>query len=103
MFSTSRGASVGSLSRVPGFDDLYLVKATAAPLVCRHLVESRGTRTVAVERPLKPLYLAALPVPVACCLPCCSPLLNRCATPESRRCSAPLCSSARSTAPSVRS
>ena len=58
---TSRGASVGSLSLVPGFDDLYLVEGDRrAILVCRHLVESRGTRTVAVERPLKPLYLAAL-------------------------------------------
>jgi len=57
----SRGASVGSLSPIPGFDDLYLVEGDRrAILVCRHLVESRGIRTVAIERSLKPLYLAAL-------------------------------------------
>jgi len=57
----ARGASVGSVSPIPGFDNLYLVEGDRrAILECKRLVESRGTRTVAVERQLKPLYLAAL-------------------------------------------
>jgi predicted short-subunit dehydrogenase-like oxidoreductase (DUF2520 family) len=56
------GASVGSISPIPGFDDeRYLVEGD--PLVIRHsksLVEYRERRVVPVERPLKSFYLAAL-------------------------------------------
>ncbi|HTR35932.1 MAG TPA: hypothetical protein VMH80_08535 [Bryobacteraceae bacterium] len=57
----ARGASVGSISPIPGFDNLYLVEGDRrAILDSRRLLESRITRTVAIERSLKPLYLAAL-------------------------------------------
>ncbi|HUA20850.1 MAG TPA: DUF2520 domain-containing protein, partial [Bryobacteraceae bacterium] len=57
----ARGASVGSISPIPGFDNLFLVEGDRrAILEGKRLVESRGTRTVAIERALKPLYLAAL-------------------------------------------
>jgi predicted short-subunit dehydrogenase-like oxidoreductase (DUF2520 family) len=56
------GASVGSISPIPGFDDeRYLVEGD--PLAIRQsksLVEHRERRAVAIERPLKPFYLAAL-------------------------------------------
>jgi predicted short-subunit dehydrogenase-like oxidoreductase (DUF2520 family) len=56
------GASVGSISPIPGFEDeRYLVEGD--PLAIReskNLVECRGQRAVAIERPLKPFYLAAL-------------------------------------------
>lgn len=56
------GASVGSISLVPGFDDeRYLVEGD--PLAIRQLkslVEYRDRRAVAIERPLKPFFLAAL-------------------------------------------
>src|SRR3984885_12977342 len=59
---SARGASVGSISPIPGFDDeRYLVEGD--PMAIRQsksLVEHRGRRAVAVERPLKPFYLAAL-------------------------------------------
>jgi hypothetical protein len=57
-----RGASVGSISPIPGFDDQrYLVEGD--PIAIRQsklLVEHGGRRVVAIERPLKPFYLAAL-------------------------------------------
>jgi len=56
------GASIGSISTIPGFDDeRYLVEGD--PPAIRHsknLVEYRERRVVAIERPLKPFYLAAL-------------------------------------------
>lgn len=56
------GAFLGSISPIPGFDDeRYLVEGD--PPAIRHarmLVETRERRVVAVERPLKPFYLAAL-------------------------------------------
>ncbi len=61
------GASVGSISPIPGFpiqgsdDERYLVEGD--PLAIRQskrLVEYRERRAVAIERPLKPFYLAAL-------------------------------------------
>ena len=57
-----RGASVGSITTIPGFDDeRYLVEGD--PLAIRQskgLVEYRERRVVAIDRWLKPLYLAAL-------------------------------------------
>jgi len=59
---SARGASVGSIAPIPGFDDdRYVVEGD--PLAIRQaksLVEYRGRRAVAIERPLKPFYLAAL-------------------------------------------
>jgi predicted short-subunit dehydrogenase-like oxidoreductase (DUF2520 family) len=57
-----RGASVGSLSPIPGFDELrYLVEGDRlAVLESRRIVEDRNRRLVAIERSLKPFYLAAL-------------------------------------------
>jgi predicted short-subunit dehydrogenase-like oxidoreductase (DUF2520 family) len=58
----ARGAAVGSISPIPGFDDQrYLVEGD--PFAIRQsklLVEHRDRRAVAIERPLKPFYLAAL-------------------------------------------
>jgi predicted short-subunit dehydrogenase-like oxidoreductase (DUF2520 family) len=59
---SARGASVGSISPIPGFDDQrYLVEGD--PFAIRQsklLVEHGVRRVVAIERPLKPFYLAAL-------------------------------------------
>jgi predicted short-subunit dehydrogenase-like oxidoreductase (DUF2520 family) len=59
---SARGASVGSIAPIPGFDDeRYLVEGD--PFAIRQsksLVEYRDRRAVAIERPLKPFYLAAL-------------------------------------------
>jgi predicted short-subunit dehydrogenase-like oxidoreductase (DUF2520 family) len=59
---SAHGASVGSISPIPGFDDeRYLVEGD--PLAIRQsksLVEYRDRRVVAIERALKPFYLAAL-------------------------------------------
>jgi predicted short-subunit dehydrogenase-like oxidoreductase (DUF2520 family) len=59
---SARGASVGSISPIPGFEDQrYLVEGD--PLAIRQsksLVEYRDRRAVAVERSLKPFFLAAL-------------------------------------------
>jgi predicted short-subunit dehydrogenase-like oxidoreductase (DUF2520 family) len=56
------GASVGSISAVPGFDDeRYVVEGD--PLAIRRsksLVEYRERRALSIQRPLKPFYLAAL-------------------------------------------
>ena len=58
----ARGASVGSIAPIPGFDDeRYLVEGD--PLAIRQaksLVEYRERRAVAIERPFKPFFLAAL-------------------------------------------
>ena len=63
-----RGASVGSICPIPGFSlgsisdaERYLVEGD--PLAIRqskNLVEYRDRRAIAIERPLKPFYLAAL-------------------------------------------
>jgi predicted short-subunit dehydrogenase-like oxidoreductase (DUF2520 family) len=59
---SARGAAVGSIAPIPGFDDeRYLVEGD--PLAIRQaksLVEYRERRVVAIERPLKPFFLAAL-------------------------------------------
>jgi predicted short-subunit dehydrogenase-like oxidoreductase (DUF2520 family) len=59
---SAHGASIGSISPIPGFDDQrYLVEGD--PLAIREskrLMERRDLRVVAIERPLKPFYLAAL-------------------------------------------
>ena len=64
---SARGASVGSISPIPGFpiqgfdDERYLVEGD--PLAIRHLkslVEYRERRALAIERPLKPFFLSAL-------------------------------------------
>jgi predicted short-subunit dehydrogenase-like oxidoreductase (DUF2520 family) len=64
---SARGASVGSIAPIPGFpiqgsnDERYLVEGD--PFAIRQsksLVEYRERRAVAIERPLKPFYLAAL-------------------------------------------
>lgn len=56
------GASVGSICAIPGFDDeRYLVEGD--PFAIRQsksLVEYRERRVLAIERPLKPFFLAAL-------------------------------------------
>jgi predicted short-subunit dehydrogenase-like oxidoreductase (DUF2520 family) len=56
------GASVGSIAAIPGFDDeRYLVEGDPLAIrQARSLVEYRERRVVAIERPLKPFYLAAL-------------------------------------------
>lgn len=56
------GASVGSISPIPGFDDArYLVEGDPLAIrLSKSLVEHRDRRAVAIERPLKPFYLAAL-------------------------------------------
>jgi predicted short-subunit dehydrogenase-like oxidoreductase (DUF2520 family) len=56
------GAAIGSLSTIPGFDDeRYLVEGDSLAIrLCKSLVEGRDRRVVAVERPLKPFYLAGL-------------------------------------------
>jgi len=59
---SARGAAVGSICLIPGFDDLrYLVEGDRpAVLRTRRLVEHRDRRAVTIERSLKPFYLAAL-------------------------------------------
>jgi hypothetical protein len=59
---SARGAAVGSICVIPGFDDLrYLVEGDPlAALRARRLVEYRERRAVTIERSLKPFYLAAL-------------------------------------------
>ena len=61
------GASVGSISPIPGFpiqgsnDERYLVEGDPFAIrQAKSLVEHRERRAVAIERPLKPFYLAAL-------------------------------------------
>ncbi len=65
---SARGAAVGSITPIPGFspgsrldDECYLVEGD--PLAIRQaksLVEYRERRVVAIDRPLKPFFLAAL-------------------------------------------
>src|SRR5271170_5022460 len=59
---SAHGASVGSISPIPGFDDQqYLVEGDSLAIrESKRLLEHRDRRVVAIERPLKPLYLAAL-------------------------------------------
>ena len=56
------GASVGSISPIPGFEDFrYLVEGDKMAIrECRLLVEDREQRAIAIDRPLKPFYLTAL-------------------------------------------
>jgi hypothetical protein len=57
-----QGASVGSISPIPGFDDeRYLVEGDPLAIrLSKSLVEYRERRAVAIERTLKPFFLAAL-------------------------------------------
>ncbi len=59
---SARGAAVGSICVIPGFDDLrYLLEGDRlAVLRSRRLVEHRDRRAVTIERSLKPFYLASL-------------------------------------------
>ena len=59
---TSRGASVGSLTTIPGFRDLrYLVEGDKRAIQeSKRLVETRERLCVTIDRGLKPYYLAAL-------------------------------------------
>jgi len=56
------GASVGSLSSIPGFEDaLYLIEGDGVAVrESGRLIKQQGRRFVAIERNRKPLYLAAL-------------------------------------------
>jgi hypothetical protein len=58
----ARGAAVGSLSPIPGFEDArYLLEGDKlAVQEARRLVENRAAPAIAIERQLKPFYLAAL-------------------------------------------
>jgi predicted short-subunit dehydrogenase-like oxidoreductase (DUF2520 family) len=60
-----RGGAIGSLSPVPGFDELddsrYLVEGDKlAVFEAKRLVARQRRRVIAIERSLKPFYLAAL-------------------------------------------
>jgi hypothetical protein len=59
---SARGAAVGSICLIPGFDDLrYLIEGDSlAVLRSRRLVEHRDRRAITIERNCKPFYLAAL-------------------------------------------
>lgn len=59
---SARGAAVGSICLIPGFEDLrYLVEGDRlAVLRARRLVEHRDRRAITIERSFKPFYLAAL-------------------------------------------
>jgi hypothetical protein len=59
---SERGAAIGSICPIPGFDDLrYLLEGDRlAVLHTRRLVEHRDRRAIVIERSLKPFYLAAL-------------------------------------------
>jgi predicted short-subunit dehydrogenase-like oxidoreductase (DUF2520 family) len=59
---SARGASVGSISPIPGFDDQrYLVEGDSLAIrESKRLLEHGERRVMAIERPLKPFYLAAL-------------------------------------------
>lgn len=58
----AHGAAVGSMSPIPGFEDVrYLIEGDKlAILEARRLVEHRRSPAIAIERDLKPFYLAAL-------------------------------------------
>jgi predicted short-subunit dehydrogenase-like oxidoreductase (DUF2520 family) len=58
----SQGASIGSITPIPGFDDeRYLVEGDPLAIrQARSLVEYRERRAVAIERSLKPFYLSAI-------------------------------------------
>jgi predicted short-subunit dehydrogenase-like oxidoreductase (DUF2520 family) len=58
----ARGASVGSISPIPGFDDeRYLVEGDPLAIrLSKSLVEDRERRVISIDRTLKPLYLAAV-------------------------------------------
>jgi predicted short-subunit dehydrogenase-like oxidoreductase (DUF2520 family) len=58
----SRGASIGSLTTIPGFDDAkYLVEGDRLAVnEAKRLVENAERRAVSIERQRKPLFLTAL-------------------------------------------
>jgi predicted short-subunit dehydrogenase-like oxidoreductase (DUF2520 family) len=58
---SAHGALVGSINPIPGFDDRrYLAEGDALAIrESKRLLEHRDCRVVAIERPLKPFYLAA--------------------------------------------
>lgn len=59
---SQRGAAVGCITPIPGFDDeRYLVEGDPLAIrESRNLIEHRDCRAIAIERPLKPFFLAAL-------------------------------------------
>jgi predicted short-subunit dehydrogenase-like oxidoreductase (DUF2520 family) len=62
---SARGGSIGSLSPIPGFEGLedfhYLVEGDKlAILEAKRLLAHQKQRVIAIERSLKPFYLAAL-------------------------------------------
>ena len=59
---SARGAAIGSITTIPGFHDRwYLVSGDKRAIQeSKRLVENRERRCLAIERGLKPLYLAAL-------------------------------------------
>ena len=59
---SARGASVGSITPIPGFNDLrYLVEGDKRAIQeSKRLLENQERRCVAIEHGLKPLFLAAL-------------------------------------------
>lgn len=59
---SARGASIASLTAIPGFrDPRYLLEGDKrAVQESKRLVETREHRSVTIERDLKPFYLAAL-------------------------------------------
>jgi predicted short-subunit dehydrogenase-like oxidoreductase (DUF2520 family) len=59
---SARGAAIGSISPIPGFDETrYLIEGDRLAIrEARSLVEDRDRRAIDIERPLKPFYLAAL-------------------------------------------
>jgi Domain of unknown function (DUF2520) len=59
---SARGAAVGSICPIPGFDDQrYLIEGDRpAVLSSRRLVEHGARRVITIDSSLKPFYLAAL-------------------------------------------
>src|SRR3984893_8296522 len=62
---SARGGSIGSLSPIPGFEGLedfrYLIEGDKlAILEAKRLLAQQKQRVIAIERSLKPFYLAAL-------------------------------------------
>jgi hypothetical protein len=64
-----RGAAVGSICPLPGFDDLgYLIEGDRLAVArSRRLVEHRDRRAVTIERALKPFYLEPIALGVDGC------------------------------------
>ncbi len=59
---SARGASIGSLGPIPGFEDLRYIAEGDKPavLAARRFLSHRKQQVVAIDRSLKPFYLAAV-------------------------------------------